>query len=58
MDEVIAPDITDRDTVINFALMAANAYTLVPGTGDWEVFIYYPTELPCPRSSPDSWFRI
>jgi lipase ATG15 len=36
VDEVLSPDVTDRDTVINFALMAANAYTLVPGTNDWE----------------------
>jgi len=33
---VPAPDVTDRDTIINFALMAANAYDLVPGTGSWE----------------------
>lgn len=35
-DTVLAPDVTDRSTVINFALMAANAYTLIPGTADWE----------------------
>ena len=36
IDKVLAPNATDRDTVINFALMAANAYTLVPNTNDWE----------------------
>jgi lipase ATG15 len=28
--------VTDKDTVLNFALIAANAYTLIPGTQDWE----------------------
>ena len=36
LDEVLGPNITDRDTVINMALMAANAYDKVPGIGEWE----------------------
>ena len=36
MDEVPAPNITDKETVISLANMAANAYIKVPGTEDWE----------------------
>ncbi|KAG7002031.1 lipase atg15 [Physcia stellaris] len=36
MDEVSAPNITDKDTVLSLANMAANAYIEVPGTGNWE----------------------
>ncbi|EXJ90362.1 hypothetical protein A1O1_03461 [Capronia coronata CBS 617.96] len=35
MDEVKGPNVTDRDTVINLAIMAADAYSPVPGEGDW-----------------------
>ena len=35
-DEILGPNITDRDTVINMALIAANAYDKLPGSGDWE----------------------
>ncbi|KAL8744394.1 MAG: hypothetical protein Q9190_003348 [Brigantiaea leucoxantha] len=35
-DEVPAPNVTDKETVISLALMAANAYTEEPGTGEWE----------------------
>ena len=35
-DEVSGPNITDKDTVISLANMAANAYVKVPGTEDWE----------------------
>lgn len=36
MDEVKGPNITDKDTVLNLAIMAANAYAEIPGEGDWE----------------------
>ncbi|KAL8953934.1 MAG: hypothetical protein Q9222_000221 [Ikaeria aurantiellina] len=36
LDEVQAPDVTDKETVVSLALMAANAYTQEPGTGEWE----------------------
>ena len=36
LDEVLAPNVTDKETVISLALMAANAYTEEPGTGEWE----------------------
>lgn len=35
-DEVPAPNITDKETVLSFARMASNAYILEPHTGDWE----------------------
>lgn len=34
-DKVIAPNITDRETVISLALMSSNAYVRTPHTGDW-----------------------
>ena len=36
LDEVPSPNVTDRDTVINFALMSANAYSVDKELGDWE----------------------
>lgn len=36
IDKGLAPNATDRDTVINFALMTANAYSLIPNRNDWE----------------------
>ncbi|KAL8774525.1 MAG: hypothetical protein Q9209_000898 [Squamulea sp. 1 TL-2023] len=36
LDEVPAPNITDKETVVNLSLMAANAYTQDPDTGEWE----------------------
>jgi lipase ATG15 len=36
MDEIPGPDTEDRETVINLALMAANAYDELPGVGEWE----------------------
>lgn len=36
LDEVPAPNITDKETVLSLAIMAANAYIKVPGTEDWE----------------------
>ena len=36
LDEVSAPNITDKQTVLSLANMAANAYVKVPGTEDWE----------------------
>lgn len=34
-EEVLAPNVSDRDTVIQLAYMASNAYVDVPFTGDW-----------------------
>ena len=34
-DEVLGPNITDKDTVINLALMAANAYEVDSSDQDW-----------------------
>ena len=36
MDELYGPNITDKETVLNLARMAADAYILLPGTEDWE----------------------
>lgn len=36
IDDVSAPDVTSKDTVINLAIMAANAYVPEPYQGDWE----------------------
>ncbi|KAL8694657.1 MAG: hypothetical protein Q9218_000752 [Villophora microphyllina] len=36
IDQVPAPNITDKETVVNLAVMAANAYDAEPGTGEWE----------------------
>ncbi|EXJ58158.1 triacylglycerol lipase [Cladophialophora yegresii CBS 114405] len=36
LDEVKGPNISDKDTIINLAIMAANAYNPGPGEGDWE----------------------
>jgi lipase ATG15 len=35
LDEVKGPNISDKDTIVNLAFMAANAYVPVPGEGDW-----------------------
>lgn len=36
VDELeLVPNVTDKDTVVNMAVMASNAYVGVPGTGDW-----------------------
>ncbi|KAA8632076.1 hypothetical protein SMACR_02199 [Sordaria macrospora] len=35
MDEVAGPDITDKDTIISLALMAADAYVQTPDGADW-----------------------
>ena len=35
-DEVKGPNISDKNTIINLAIMAANAYNPVPGEGDWQ----------------------
>lgn len=34
-DAVLAPNISDKDTVVNLALMSSNAYVRMPHTGDW-----------------------
>lgn len=36
LDTVQGPDITDMQSITSFAYMAANAYILEPGTGDWK----------------------
>ncbi|RVX68694.1 hypothetical protein B0A52_07121 [Exophiala mesophila] len=36
LDEIKGPNISDKDTVVNLAIMAANAYADVPGKGDWQ----------------------
>lgn len=36
LDEVKGPNISDKDTVINLAIMAANAYVPIAGEGEWE----------------------
>ncbi|KAL9604408.1 MAG: hypothetical protein Q9219_000596 [cf. Caloplaca sp. 3 TL-2023] len=36
LDEVPGPNVTDKDTIINLAMMAANAYDQDEGTGEWE----------------------
>jgi lipase ATG15 len=36
MDEVSGPNMTDQETIINLATMAANAYVQEPYTGEWE----------------------
>lgn len=34
-EDVEAPDVTDKDTVLSLALMSSNAYVRLPYTGDW-----------------------
>lgn len=34
-DVLPVPNVTDKDTVVSFALMSSNAYVEIPGTGDW-----------------------
>ena len=36
IDNMAGPDVTDRDTILTFAQMAANAYVDAPETGDWK----------------------
>ncbi|PNS20788.1 hypothetical protein CAC42_2719 [Sphaceloma murrayae] len=36
MDEISGPNISDKATVLSFAIMAANAYITEPYTGSWE----------------------
>jgi lipase ATG15 len=36
MDNLQGPDVTDKETVITFAQMAANSYVEAPNTGDWK----------------------
>jgi lipase ATG15 len=35
MDDMDAPNITDKETILSLARMASNAYILKPRTGDW-----------------------
>ena len=50
LDAVHGPNITDKETVVNMAIMAANAYDLVPGIGEWE-----DVKAPFNESSPFGW---
>ncbi|SCW00317.1 LAFE_0C01486g1_1 [Lachancea fermentati] len=34
-DIVLAPNISDKDTILSLALMSSNAYVRLPHTGDW-----------------------
>src|SRR6266536_1754807 len=36
LDELPGPNISDTDTILTFAQMAANAYVETPETGDWK----------------------
>ncbi|KAH0566442.1 putative lipase atg15 [Trichoglossum hirsutum] len=36
VDDIAGPNITDKETVLSFARMAANAYIMEPGLDDWE----------------------
>ncbi|KAI9848366.1 MAG: putative lipase atg15, partial [Thelocarpon superellum] len=36
VDEVLGPNITDKETVLNLAKMALDAYEMEPGKGGWE----------------------
>lgn len=36
VDTVQGPNITDKETILSFARMAANAYVTEPYTGEWE----------------------
>ncbi|OCL05781.1 alpha/beta-hydrolase [Glonium stellatum] len=36
IDEISGPNISDKETVLGFARMAANAYILEPNSGEWE----------------------
>ncbi|EDN04383.1 conserved hypothetical protein [Histoplasma mississippiense (nom. inval.)] len=35
LDEVDAPDVTDKETVLSLAKMTSNAYIMIPGSGEW-----------------------
>lgn len=35
VDEVAGPNVSDKDTILNLARMAANAYIMTPGTEKW-----------------------
>jgi lipase ATG15 len=35
IDEIYGPNVTDKETVLSFARMAANAYIMEPNTGEW-----------------------
>lgn len=36
MDNLAGPNVTDKETILTFAQMAANAYVETPDTGDWK----------------------
>ncbi|RKU48171.1 putative lipase atg15 [Coniochaeta pulveracea] len=36
MDDIPGPNVTDKETLLSLALMAANAYVEKPGQADWE----------------------
>lgn len=36
IDEIAGPNVTDKETILSFARMAANAYEQIPNKGEWE----------------------
>ena len=36
LDEIVGPNVADKETVLSMARMAGNAYTMEPGTGEWQ----------------------
>ena len=36
LDEIAGPNVADKETVLTLARMAGNAYTMEPGTGEWQ----------------------
>ncbi|CAG8951786.1 hypothetical protein HYFRA_00005590 [Hymenoscyphus fraxineus] len=36
LDDVYGPDVTDKETILSLAQMAANAYCPIPGSGNWK----------------------
>lgn len=34
-DDVVVPNVTDKETIMSLALMSSNAYVRIPHTGDW-----------------------
>ncbi len=36
LDEILGPNVTDKETVLSLARMSGNSYTKEPGTGEWQ----------------------
>ena len=41
VDEVSGPNVTDKDTVLSFAKMAADAYVVEPGEDKWRKVCFH-----------------